>query len=122
VLATRIGPMGAAALVTLALTVSACSLCPLLLLGIWWRGLTAAGAGAGLVVGGGLAVAAAVARLFGGPWAGWIAVVLAQPAMAIVPVTFAVMVGGSLLTRSRVPRRADQALARLHLPEEFVNR
>ncbi|GAA3509051.1 cation acetate symporter [Actinomadura keratinilytica] len=121
-LASDLGAIGAARLVTLALTVSACSLCPLLLLGIWWRGLTAAGAGAGLLVGGGLAVAAAVTRLFGGPGDGWPAVLLAQPAMVLVPLTFAVMVAGSLLTRRRVPRRADRALARLHLPEEIVNR
>ncbi|MBX6769083.1 MAG: cation acetate symporter, partial [Actinomadura rubrobrunea] len=114
--------IGAARLVTLALTVSACSLCPLLLLGIWWRGLTAVGAGAGLVVGGGLAVAAAVTRLFGGPWDGWPGALLAQPAVAIVPLTFAVMVGGSLLTRRRVPRRAGRAQARRHQPEEIVNR
>ncbi|WP_165495551.1 sodium/solute symporter, partial [Actinomadura roseirufa] len=50
----RIGPQGAANLVTMALCLSACSLCPLLVLGIWWRGLTAAGAGAGLLAGGGL--------------------------------------------------------------------
>ncbi|MCP9954852.1 hypothetical protein LUX33_45090 [Actinomadura madurae] len=42
VLLPRIGPQSAAGLVTTALCVSACTLCPLLVLGIWWRGLTAA--------------------------------------------------------------------------------
>jgi len=121
-LVSKVGPLGAAGLVTLALTVSACSLCPLLVLGIWWRRLTAAGAGAGLAVGGGLAVAAGIAWLFGGPWDGWAAAILAQPAMAIVPVTFAVMIGVSLLTHRRVPRRAGRVMARLHLPEEIVIR
>ncbi|MFI0484636.1 cation acetate symporter [Actinomadura sp. 9N215] len=111
-------PQGAAALVTMALCVSACSLCPLLVLGIWWRGLTAAGAAAGLLVGGGLAIAAGVARLFSGPWAGWPLAVLAQPAAAVAPATFAVMIAVSLLTRRRVPRRADRALMKLHLPED----
>ncbi|MGI5168704.1 sodium:solute symporter family transporter [Spirillospora sp. CA-253888] len=113
---------GAGALVTLALTVSACSLCPLLLLGIWWRGLTAAGAGAGLAVGGGLAVAAGLATLFDASGSGWPAAVLAQPALVVAPVAAGVMVGVSLLTRRRVPRRADRAMARLHLPEEIVLR
>lgn len=114
----RIGPQDAASLVTTALCVSACSLCPLLVLGIWWRGLTALGAGAGLLVGGGLAVGAGVARLFWGPWRGWPADVLAHPAVVVAPVSFAVMAAVSLLARRRVPRRADRAMARLHLPED----
>ncbi|MEU5881712.1 cation acetate symporter [Spirillospora sp. NPDC047279] len=121
-LVSRVGPLGAAGLVTLALTVSACSLCPLLVLGIWWRRLTAAGAGTGLVVGGGLAVTAGVVSIFGGPWPGWAEVVLARPAIVLVPVTVAVMVGVSLLTSRRIPRRADRAMARLHLPEEIITR
>ncbi|GAA1586740.1 cation acetate symporter [Actinomadura kijaniata] len=121
-LVSEIGTLGSAVLVTLALTVSACSLCPLLVLGLWWRGLTAAGAGAGLVVGGGLAVAAGVAALFGGPWTGWPAALLEQPALVVAPISFAVMVGVSLATRRSVPRRADRAMARMHLPEEIVIR
>ncbi|TDD90723.1 cation acetate symporter [Actinomadura darangshiensis] len=117
VLLPRIGPQGAAGLVTMALCVAACSLCPLLVLGIWWRGLTAAGAGAGLLLGGGLAVTAGVLRLFHGPWTGWTAAVLAAPAMLAAPAAFAAMVAVSLLTRHRVPRRADRALTQLHLPE-----
>ena len=38
--------------VGLAFAVAASTLCPLLVLGIWWRGLTACGAACGLVVGG----------------------------------------------------------------------
>ncbi|GAA2578452.1 cation acetate symporter [Actinomadura fulvescens] len=121
-LVAHIGPLGAASLVTLALTVSACSLCPLLVLGIWWRRLTPAGAGAGLVVGGGLAVMAGVVWILGGPWSGWTAAVLAQPAMVIVPISVAVTVAVSLFTRRHIPRRADRAMARLHLPEEIVSR
>ncbi|GAA2145919.1 sodium:solute symporter family transporter [Actinomadura napierensis] len=112
-----IGPRDAADLVTTALCVSACSLCPLLVLGIWWRGLTAAGACAGLVAGGELAVAAGVARLASAPRTGWAAALLAQPTLAVAPAAFAAMIAVSLLTRRRVPRRADGAMARLHLPE-----
>ena len=114
----RIVPHGAATLITMALSVSACTLCPLLLLGIWWRGLTAAGAGAGLLTGGGLAVAASAAHLFTGPWTGWTGAVVTQPTAVAAPLAFAVMVVVSLLTRDRVPRRAGHALMRLHLPED----
>lgn len=111
-----IGPREAAELVVMALCVSACSLCPLLVLGIWWRGLTAAGALAGVVTGGGLTVAAGVARLSCGPRAGWTAALLAQPSLAVAPAAFAVMITVSLLTRRRVPRRTDGVMARMHLP------
>ncbi|WP_433238132.1 sodium:solute symporter family transporter [Actinomadura nitritigenes] len=117
-----IGPRDAAELVVTALCVSACSLCPLLVLGIWWRGLTAAGALAGLAAGGGLSVAAGVARLACGPRAGWTAALLAQPALVVAPAAFAVMITVSLLTRRRVPRRTDGAMARLHLPEPAAAR
>jgi Na+(H+)/acetate symporter ActP len=110
---------GTAWLVTLAFAVSACSLCPLLVLGIWWRGLTAAGAGAGCVAGGGLAVAAGLTQIIGGPHPGWWGTLLAQPAIAVVPAAFAVMIVVSLLTAARVPRGVDRAMARLHLPEEL---
>ena len=51
--------------VGLAFAVAASSFCPLLVLGIWWRGLTDAGAAAGLLVGGGLATAAVSATIAG---------------------------------------------------------
>ncbi|MEV0664324.1 cation acetate symporter [Actinomadura luteofluorescens] len=118
----RIGTQGAAGLVALALCVSACSLCPLLLLAIWWRGLTAAGAGAGLLVGTGLAVASGVLHLYEIPLTGWPAAAVAEPAALAAPAAFAVMVAVSLLTRRRVPRRADRALTKLHLPEDVFAR
>jgi Na+(H+)/acetate symporter ActP len=118
----RIGPQSASGLVVTALCMSTCSICPLLVLGIWWRGLTPAGAAAGLLTGGGLAGAAGAARLFHGTWTGWAAAVLADPALVAVPAAFTVMVTASLLTRRRVPRQADRALMRLHLPEEFAAR
>ncbi|MDL4819917.1 sodium/solute symporter [Actinomadura opuntiae] len=117
-----IAPHDAADLVTTALCVSACSLCPLLVLGIWWRGLTAAGACAGVVTGGGLAVAAGVTRLASAPRTGWAAALLAQPTLAVAPAAFAAMIAVSLLTRRRAPRRTDRAMARLHLPEHAAAR
>jgi cation/acetate symporter len=103
--------------VELAFAVSASTFCPLLLLGIWWRGLTAAGAIAGLVLGGGLSTAAVVAATVGAHAGGFLADVLAQPAMVTVPIAFATMVGGSLLTRRHRPVHVARTLVRLHTPE-----
>ena len=65
-------------LVGWAFAIAASSFCPLLVLGIWWRGLTAAGAGAGLVVGGGLASAAILTTMVARPGPGWAEALLGQ--------------------------------------------
>ena len=103
--------------VGLAFAMAASTFCPLLVLGIWWRGLTAPGAAAGLVVGGALSAGAVLATLAGVADRGWPAVLLAQPAAWTVPTAFAVMVGVSLATRSRVPTDVGHIMLRLHAPE-----
>ncbi len=105
--------------VGLAFAVAASTFCPLLVLGIWWRGLTAPGAAAGLVVGGGLSAAAVLVTLTGLADRGWPAALLAQPAAWTVPTAFAVMVGVSLATSSRVPADVGRTLLRLHAPEQL---
>ena len=105
--------------VELAFAVAASTFCPLLLLGIWWRGLTAPGALAGLVTGGGLSVAAVTATMFGLSEQGWFGAVLSQPALVTVPLSFAVMVVGSRLTRAYLPRHLSQTMVRLHAPEHL---
>jgi Na+(H+)/acetate symporter ActP len=103
----------------LAFAVAASSFCPLLVLGIWWRGLTDLGALSGLVAGGGLAAVAVVLTSVRGPGGGWTAALLEQPAAWTVPVAFAVMITGSLLTRKRISAAAvDRVMLRMHLPEE----
>ena len=57
-LALAASSLAVADVVGLAFAVAASSFCPLLVLGIWWRRLTWVGAAAGLVAGGGLAIAA----------------------------------------------------------------
>ncbi|MQA06144.1 MAG: cation acetate symporter [Streptosporangiales bacterium] len=109
--------IGVASVVGLAFAVAASSFCPLLVLGIWWRKLTAAGALAGLLTGGGVATAAVLATMFGGPYSGWLSALLQEPAAWSVPLAFAVMVGVSLLTRRRVPADVARTMVRLHLPE-----
>ncbi len=103
--------------VGLAFAVAASSFCPLLVLGIWWRGLTDVGAVAGLVTGGGLAAAAVFLTVLTGGGKGWPGALLATPAAWSVPVAFAVMVGASLASRARVPAGVDRTMVRLHAPE-----
>jgi cation/acetate symporter len=107
--------------VGLTFSVAASTFCPLLVLGIWWRRLTAAGAAAGMLVGGGLAVTALTLTLLRVPGPGWGATLLAEPAAWSVPTAFLVMVTVSLATRSRVPAQAAVMLARLHLPETLAD-
>ena len=109
--------LGLAAVVGLAFAVAAATFCPLLVLGIWWRRLTDLGALAGLVAGGALATAAVLITVVAGTQRGWAGALLAQPAAWAVPLTFAVMGGVSLLTRSRVRADVGRILVRLHAPE-----
>jgi Na+(H+)/acetate symporter ActP len=108
------------ALMTLAFAVSASSLCPLLVLGIWWWRLTPAGAGAGVVAGAAPAAVAGLVQILGGPRTGWLGMLLEQPAIVTVPLGFTVMIVVSLLTPGCVPSGTGRAMARMHLPEELV--
>ncbi|MEV6864650.1 cation acetate symporter [Streptosporangium subroseum] len=103
--------------VGLAFAVAASSFCPLLVLGIWWRRLTSAGAMAGLLVGGGLACCAVLMTIVGQPHTGLVGALLAQPAAWTVPIAFAVMIVVSLLTPSRIPVGVARTMVRLHTPE-----
>jgi Na+(H+)/acetate symporter ActP len=116
------GDLPVANAVGLAFAVAASSFCPLLVLGIWWRGLTAPGAVAGLLAGGGSAFTA-VALTIAGPLAdGWAHTLLAWPAVWSVPLGFLTMILVSLATRDRIPPGTEAAMARLHLPERPVDR
>ena len=107
--------------VGLVFAVAASTLCPLLVLGIWWRGLTAAGAIAGLIVGGvssGTATSLAIAGVVDDDaLGGWLAVILGYPAAVTVPLAFATMVLVSRVTRASVPRDLARTFARMHVPE-----
>jgi cation/acetate symporter len=103
--------------VGLAFAVAASSFCPLLVLGIWWRGLTDAGAAAGILVGGGASVVAVLVTVVGPALSGWPAVLVAQPAAWSVPLAFAVMVIVSVATRRRVPPDVGATMLRLHAPD-----
>ncbi|MGV9732946.1 sodium/solute symporter [Rhodococcus aetherivorans] len=109
--------------VGLVFAVAASTLCPLLMLGIWWRGLTAAGAAAGMVVGavvaGGAALVVVLVRIDPGTGGGWLAAVIGYPAAVSVPLAFVTMVVVSLATRSRVPADIGRVFSRMHVPERL---
>jgi len=108
---------GVARAVGLAFAVAASTFCPLLVLGIWWPGLTPAGAVAGLAAGGLGSMAAVAWTLADDVSAGWVDTLLAQPAAWSVPLAVATMVGVSRATASTAPAHAGRFLVRLHTPE-----
>jgi cation/acetate symporter len=103
--------------VGLAFAVAASSFCPLLVLGLWWRGLTPTGAFVGLLVGGGAAVVAVVTTMAGVRLGGWSGILIHQPAAWTVPLAFTVMVVGSLATRRSVPVDVGTTMLRMHAPD-----
>jgi cation/acetate symporter len=105
--------------VAMAFAVAASTFCPLLVLGIWWRGLTVPGAMACLLVGGTVALGAVGTTLAVGPLAGWPGALLAQPAAWSVPLAFAVGIGVSLATPRRRPPGTGRTMVRLQTPEDL---
>jgi Na+(H+)/acetate symporter ActP len=113
-----VSPLDLAQGVGLAFAVAASSFCPLLVLGIWWRGLTGPGAAAGMVLGGGLAFASVLIAATGVLSPGWQAL-LAQPAAFTVPWAFLVMIVVSGRTKHRIPIDVFHILLRLHAPDRL---
>lgn len=109
--------------VGLVFAVSASTLCPLLVLGIWWRGLTAVGAAAGLVAGGLVAGGAALVAVLVGlderVLRGWPAALVGYPAVVSVPLAFTAMIVVSRLTRRRIPADVGRIFSRMHVPERL---
>lgn len=117
VLALNVSSLEVSRVVGMAFAVAASSFCPLLVLGIWWRGLTDVGAAAGILAGGGVAISAVLVTVLGPPVPGWLAVLIGQPAAWTVPLAFAVMVAVSLATRHRLPATVATIMLRLHAPD-----
>jgi len=109
--------IGLADTVGLAFAIASSTFCPLLVLGIWWRRLSTAGAAAGLVVGGTLATVAVLLTILKEVHGGWAGALLTQPAAWTLPTTFLVMAVVSLATPKRIPRGTARTMVRLHAPE-----
>ncbi|SEE58581.1 Na+(or H+)/acetate symporter ActP [Arthrobacter alpinus] len=95
---------------------TASTICPLLLLGIWWRGLTDAGAVAGMLTGGvlcGTAILAGARVGLESPWRD----VLTQPAAWTVPAAFLVTILVSKATAHRRSSSVARFMTKLHVPE-----
>ncbi|MFF0100143.1 cation acetate symporter [Micromonospora sp. NPDC005257] len=119
VLSLNVSGLDVSQVVGLAFAVAASSFCPLLVLGIWWRGLTDLGAAAGVLVGGGAAIGAVLLTVLGPPLTGWPATLTSQPAAWTVPLAFTVMVVVSMASRRRLPRDVGATMLRLHTPESL---
>ncbi len=109
-------PFDISILVGWAFAIAASSFCPLLVLGIWWPGVTTRGAIAGMVTGGGFATAAIVATMVGVVDDGWGFALLSTPAAWSVPLAFATSIGVSLRDPEKPPNVAAK-MAQLHLPD-----
>lgn len=109
-------PAGLVSSVGTVFVVAASTLSPVVLLGVWWRGLTARGAVAGMATGG---LAAGLALLVHGAVGGIgvAAPYLAQPAAWTIPLATAITVVVSLLDPRGPSPRTAKFLARVHSPE-----
>jgi cation/acetate symporter len=110
-------PNGLTSSVGLVFLVAASSLSPVLLLGVWWRGLTARGAIAGMLTGSGSVALALAVSTFGTVRDPVLQAALAQPAAWIVPLATATTVIVSLTSRRAPSNRVDRFFLRLHAPE-----
>jgi Na+(H+)/acetate symporter ActP len=109
-------PAGLVSSVGVVFVVAASTLSPVVLLGVWWRGLTARGAVAGMVCGGvATGLALLVHALIDG--VGVAAPYLAQPAAWTIPLATGVTVVVSLLDPRGPSPRTDRFLTRVHTPE-----
>lgn len=105
--------------VGLAFAVAASTLCPLLVLGIWWRGLTSAGAISGLVVGGCSPVRPPPSRSPGHRRHRLGGRTDRLPAAITVPLAFLTMIVVSRFTAATAPPDVARIFARMHVPERL---
>ena len=113
-----------AMLVGWAFAIAAASYFPLLLLGAWWRGLTAPGAASGMLVGGMASLSAIVLFMLSDRKVITITEPLVkalceQPAIWGVPLSMMVMFVVSLMTKNQIPKDVDIKMLRLHAPESL---
>jgi Na+(H+)/acetate symporter ActP len=106
-------------LVGWAFAIAAAAFSPVLVLAVWWRRLTAAGAAASMCVGGGLASAAIGYSMAHQDLAGWTDAVCSYPALWTVPVALATATGVSLATPASVPADIGTKMLVMHTPESL---
>ncbi len=113
-----------------AFAIGAASYFPMLIVSAWWRKCSAIGAGAGMLIGGGSALAAIVSTMLAdkkvipslGPWFvehPIIRTVFEQPAIWAVPFSLFLIWSVSLFTQGSVPKNSRWKMLVLHAPEEL---
>ena len=112
-------PFDISIMVSWAFAVAASSFCPLLVLGIWWPGLTERGALAAMVVGGSSATGAIIWSMVVGPRGGWGEALTAAPAAWSVPLAVLLAVTVSSVDPDKVPD-VGQTMAVMHLPDRLT--
>ena len=112
-----------ATMVGWAFAIGAASYFPLLLLGAWWRGLTARGAATGMLLGGLLSLGSIVLsmlldkKILALDLPPLVRGLMEQPAIWGVPLSILTMVLVSKATRQEIPGDVDTKMLRLHAPE-----
>ncbi|TCP57159.1 sodium:solute symporter family protein [Tamaricihabitans halophyticus] len=117
VLAIWLRPGDISLSVGMTFALAASTFCPVLVLGIWWRKLTGIGAAAGMIIGGGLVLAAFVTDIVSGYTGNWAPPLVEQPALVTVPVAFLVTVLVSKATARRIPDDVNRVILRMHAPD-----
>lgn len=100
-----------------AFALAASTFCPVLVLGIWWRGLKAKGAAIAMVFGGGVVLAAVGLKVAGVLRGGETPVLVDHPALLSVPLAFLVAIVVSKASRKRVSADVDDLMLRMHAPD-----
>lgn len=103
-------PSLVATMITWAFAVAGSALTPVLVLGIWWRRTTAAGAGAGMMTGALLAVAMFIAAGF--MESSWVVDLFAAPTLVAAPAALMVTILVSL--RTSPPSGVEEAWVAMH--------
>lgn len=115
-------PFGISMVVGYAFAIAAATFAPLVVLGVWWRSLSRAGAIAGVLTGGFTTGACAAVVLAGGVGTEGLArQLLTAPAAWTTPLAVFVMVVVSLATPNSVPASTGRIMARLHVPEAVAD-
>lgn len=102
--------------VAMVFTFTASSLAPIVLLAIWWRGLTVHGAITGMITGAFVSLTSLIASQVL-ELEGLTATFLNYPALWSVPLVFVVTMLVSALGTQSAPDNIDAVMAKLHLPE-----
>lgn len=118
-LAVLLPPGDVSMSVGLSFALAASTFAPVLVVGIWWRRLTWVGAAAGIVVGGGLVLAALVMDIISEYTGGWAPWYVAQPALVTVPAAFVTVILVSLASKKHLPADVNRILLRMHAPDRL---